>query len=66
MSTESLWIQNIQAQYAHLPLATKREQFLQHKLDEGSSWSSLRQTALYTAGKINIRLDLHNVQPTVV
>ena len=49
MSTESLWNQNLLARYAHLPMAEERQQFLQHKLDEGSSWSSLRQLGIYLA-----------------
>jgi len=57
MSTESLWIQNLHAQYAHLPMAPERHEFLQHKLEEGSSWSTLRQTAIYMAAAVS-RMEL--------
>jgi integrase/recombinase XerD len=53
MSTESLWNQNLLARYAHLPMAEERQQFLQHKLDEGSSWSSLRQLGIYIAAAVS-------------
>jgi hypothetical protein len=53
MSTESLWNQNLLARYAHLPMAEERQQFLQHILDEGSSWSSLRQLGIYIAAAVS-------------
>src|SRR5256885_12033581 len=53
MSTESLWNQNLLARYAHLPMAEERQQFLQHKLDEGSSWSSIRQLGIYIAAAVS-------------
>src|SRR6266566_10027543 len=53
MSTESLWNQNLLARYAHLPMAEERQQFLQHKLDEGSSWSSLRQLGIYIPAAVS-------------
>jgi hypothetical protein len=57
MSTESLWNKNLLARYAHLPMAEERQQFLQHKLDKGSSWSSLRQLGIYIAAAVSrIRL----------
>lgn len=57
MSVESLLLQNVLEKYSHLPMAEERRRFLAYKLEAGSSWSTLRQTAIYMAAAVN-RLNL--------
>ena len=57
MSVESLLLQNVLEKYLHLPMAEERRSFLAYKLEAGSSWSTLRQIAMYMAAAVN-RLNL--------
>lgn len=53
MSVESLLLQNILEKYSHLPMAEERRSFLAYKLEAGSSWSTLRQIAIYMAAAVD-------------
>jgi site-specific recombinase XerD len=57
MAVESLLLQNVLQKYSDLPLAEERWSFLAYKLEAGSSWSTLRQTATYMAAAVS-RLNL--------
>lgn len=49
MELASLLLESVLEQYAHLPMAEERRRFLAYKLAAGSSSSTLRQFAIYTA-----------------
>lgn len=53
MSVESLLLQNVLEKYSQLPMAEERRSFLAYKLEAGSSWSTLRQHAIYMAAAVN-------------
>jgi hypothetical protein len=51
MSIESLCIQNLQA-HVQVPHGKEREEFFQHKPDEGRVWSTRRQTVSYSGHSV--------------